>query len=307
VPQSTVQTLILFLYMAAGFAAAKLGYLDERVGRGLSKFLVNFILPALIIESMQRPFSPALRNEALIVLAISFGVYAISFPLAGLLVKAEGAKGSEAGAHAFAAVFSNVVFMGFPVMEAIFGRDSLFAVSVYNIPFQLLAFSVGPYMLAHGSGRKTRLGPASFLTPAAVAALAGFALFVGGVTLPAPLGQALESLGNCTTPLSMALIGSIISRMDLRAAAGNPRLYVTTAFRLAVFPLIIYLALRALGFSGIILALPVVVGAMPVAVNSAILAEAYGGDSKTASSLVAISTLVSLVSIPILASLLIGR
>ena len=196
--------------------------------------------------------------------------------------------------------------MGFPVMEAIFGRDSLFAVSVYNIPFQLLAFSVGPYMLAHSAGKKAKLGLGSFFTPAAGAALLGFALFVGGVSLPTPLGQALENLGNCTTPLSMALIGSIIARMELRKLAGNPRLYATTAFRLAVFPLILYVALRALGFSGILLALPVVVGAMPVAVNSAILAEAYGGDSETASSLVAISTLVSLVSIPLLASLLFG-
>jgi predicted permease len=292
--------------MAAGFAAAKMRYIDERVGRGLSKFLVNFILPALIIESMQRPFSPALRNEALTVLAISFGVYAVSFPLAWLLIKAERVKGGEAGAHAFAAVFSNVVFMGFPVMEAIFGRDSLFAVSVYNIPFQLLAFSVGPYMLAHGAGKKTRLGLGSFLTPAAGAALVGFALFIGRITIPAPLAQALESFGNCTTPLSMALIGSIIARMEIGKLAGNPRLYATTAFRLAVFPLVLYVALRALGFSGILLALPVVVGAMPVAVNSAILAEAYGGDSETASSLVAISTLISLVSIPLLASLLFG-
>ncbi|MGO8694263.1 MAG: AEC family transporter [Rectinemataceae bacterium] len=305
-PQSTVQTLILFLYMAVGFAAAKLRYIDEGAGRGLSKLLVNFILPALIIESMQRPFTPALRNEALTVLAISFGVYAISFPLAWLLIKAERAEGGEAGAHAFAAVFSNVVFMGFPVMEAIFGRDSLFAVSVYNIPFQLLAFSVGPYILARSAGKKAKLGLGAFFTPAAGAALLGFVLFVEGVSLPAPLGQALGSLGDCTTPLSMALIGSIIARMELRTLAGNPRLYATTAFRLAVFPLVLYVALRTLGFSGILLALPVVVGGMPVAVNSAILAEAYGGDSETASSLVAISTLVSLVSIPLLASLLFG-
>lgn len=299
-PQSTVQTLILLLYAGAGFAAGKLGYLDEKAGRGLSKFLVDFILPALVIESMQRPFSPQLRDEALTMLEISFGVYAASFPLAWLLVRAEGAKGGEAGAHAFGAVFSNVAFMGFPVMEAIFGRESLFAVSVYNIPFQLLAFSVGSYILARSAGKQAKIGPASFLTPAAGAAALGFALFATGTVLPAPLAQALDNFGNCTTPLSMSLIGSIISRMDMRNLVGNPRLYATTAFRLVLFPLILYGALRALGFSGILVALPVVIAAMPVAVNSAILAEAYNGDAESASSLVAISTIFSLVTIPLL-------
>ncbi|HTX72738.1 MAG TPA: AEC family transporter, partial [Rectinemataceae bacterium] len=279
-PQSTVQTLVLFFYTAAGFAAGKLRYLDEGVGRGLSKFLVNFILPALIIVSMQRPFSAQLRTEAFTVLAISFGVYALSFPLAYLLVKLEGARGGEAGAHAFAAVFSNVAFMGFPVMEALYGRDSLFAVSVYNIPFQLLAFSVGPYMLARSAGKQARLGVASFITPAAAAAVLGMLLFMLGLSLPAPIFESLNTLGNCTTPLSMALIGSIISRIELRKIAGNWRLYVTTLYRLVLFPLLLFAILRALGVSGTLLSLPVVIGAMPVAVNSAILAEAYGGDSE---------------------------
>ena len=184
--QAAVQTLVLFVLMAAGFAAGKLGYLDEAASRGISKFLVNFVIPALVVESMQRPFSPGLRDQAFTVLAISACVYALSFPLAYLLVKAIRARGAEQGAHAFGAVFSNVAFMGFPVMEALFGRESLFAVSVYNIPFQLLAFSVGPYLLAKSAGSKTKLSIASFVTPAAIAAIVGFALFVVGVAPARP-------------------------------------------------------------------------------------------------------------------------
>lgn len=301
-----VQTAILFLLLATGFAAGRLRFLDEASSKGLSRFLVNFILPALVISSMQQPFSPALRDEAFLVLGVSFGVYALAFLLAWLLVKVEGAKGGEAGAHAFGAVFTNAIFMGFPVIEAFFGKESLFLASIYNIPFQLLAFSVGAWILAKSGGAHMRLGFSAFVTPAAVAALAGFGLFVGGVAIPEPLLSAARLLGGTTTPLSMVLVGAMLSRMPLRKAVGNPRLYVTSLFRLVLFPATLWLVLKALGCTGLLLGLPVVVAAMPVAANAAILAEAYGGDAGTASSLVFITTVLSVLTIPVLGMLL-GR
>lgn len=298
-----VQTLVLFILMALGFAAGKLRVLDEAGGRGISKLLVNFVLPALILESMQRPFSPELRDFAFSMLGVSFLSYALAFALAPLLVWAIRAKGAERGAHAFGAVFSNCAFMGFPVIEAILGKEALFAASVANIPFQLLAFSVGPYVLAKTAGGAAKLGLSSFITPAAVSSVLGFAFFVGGFAFPAPVGRALTLLGDTTTPLSMVLIGSILSRMPFRRAIASPRLYATSAFRLALLPLALYGLLRALGLSGLLLSMPVVLAAMPVAANSAILAEAYGGDAETASSLVLVSTLLSLVTIPLLATI----
>jgi len=298
---SVIQTLVLFLLMAVGFAAGKSRVLDELGSKGISRLLVNFVLPALIVQSMQRPFSPELRDTAFTILGISFFAYALAFPLAWLLVKVLAAKGGERGAHAFGAIFSNCAFMGFPVIEAILGKDAIFAASVANIPFQLLAFSVGPYMLAKTAGGSVKLGVWSFITPAAVASVVGFGLFVVGVALPKPLGSALSILGDATTPLSMVLIGSIVSRMNLRAVIAEPRIYVTSFFRLALFPLGLYSLLHAFGFRGLLLSLPVVLAAMPVAANSAILAEAYGGDSETASSLVLVSTLLSLFTIPVLA------
>jgi malate permease and related proteins len=299
---SLSQTLILFILMGVGFAAGKIKFLDEAGNRAISKLLVNFILPALIIDSMQRPFSPEMRDLAYSTLGLSFVAYGIAVPFAWLLVKAVGAKGGERGAHAFGAIFSNCAFMGFPVIEAILGKDAIFAASVANIPFQLLAFSVGPFMLARTAGHGVKLGARSFVTPAAVSAFVGFALFAGGVALPATIASSLKLLGSTTTPMSMVLIGSIVSRMDWKSAVARPKVYATSIYRLAVFPLGLYALLRALGASGLALSVPVVLSAMPVAANSAILAEAYGGDAETASSLVLVSTLLSVATIPVLAS-----
>jgi predicted permease len=302
-PPSVVQTLVLFILMAIGFAAGKARIIGLEGGKSISRLLVNFILPALIVQSMQRPFSPELRDFAFGMLGVSFLSYALAFILAWPLVRAIGAKAGERGAHAFGAIFSNCAFMGFPVVEAILGKDALFAASVANIPFQLLAFSVGPYILARTAGSSARLGVSSFVTPAAVASFVGLGLFVGSVTLPSPIGKALTLLGDTTTPMSMILIGSIVSRMDFRAAVGSAKLYATSLYRLILFPLALFALLFSLGLRGLLLSLPVVLAAMPVAANSAILAEAYGGDAETASSLVLVSTLLSLLTIPILAAI----
>ncbi len=303
-PQTVVQTLILFALIAVGFFAGRLRFVDESATRGLSKLLVNFILPALIISSMQQPFTPALRDEAFRILGLSFSLYGLGFLLAFPLVKALGARGAEAGAHVFGAVFSNAIFMGFPIIEAFFGRESLFFASIYNIPWQLLAFSVGAFVLARSGGKAARLGLSSFVNPATVAAIAGFLLFIAGIAIPGPILEAARLLGGTTTPLSMVLIGAILSRMESKGVLGNPRLYVTAFFRLALFPAIVYLILFSLGFRGLTLGLPVVVSAMPVAANAAILAEAYDGDARTASSLVFLTTLFSLVTIPMLGFLI---
>jgi malate permease and related proteins len=302
-PPSLLQTMILFMLMAIGFAAGRSKIIDEVGTKSISRLLVNFVLPALIVQSMQRPFSSELRNEAFAVLGISFLSYAVAFPLAWLHARILKLDGADFGAHEFGAIFSNCAFMGFPVIEAILGKDAIFAASVANIPFQLLAFSVGPHLLARSAHGTIRLRASSFVTPAAVASVIGFALFIGGISLPAPLSRMLSFLGDTTTPLSMILIGSIISRMDMHSVLNRPKVYITSLYRLVAFPAGIFLALYLFGFRGILLSLPVIIAAMPVAANSAILAEAYGGDSKTASSLVFVSTLLSIFTIPILAYL----
>jgi len=305
-----MQSIILFLLISAGFAAGKAGVLKGDTVKALARFLVDFTLPAIIILSMQRPFSPALRDQALRILVISSIVYGASFPLAYAATRFyRGAGRPELGVHQFAMCFSNVAFMGFPVAESLLGRESLFIVSIYNIPFQLLAFSVGVVMIAGASktqsSGKPRPGASlkSLLNPAIISAFIGFALFLGSVTIPDPLYSAMDLLGGMTTPLAMVVIGAVLAQTKISGVLGNPRLWATTVYRLALHPLLVFALARAAHLEGFELAVPVLVSAMPVAANTTILAGVYGGDDVTASGLVFVSTLLSLATIPLIGRL----
>ncbi len=301
---SLVQTLVLFLLICVGYAAGKTGRLDAATAKKMSKFLVDFVLPALIVASMQKPFSGELRDQAFRMLGLSAAIYAAAFPLAYLFAKLIGTKGAERGSIIFGAVFSNCAFMGIPIIASIYGSDSIFQLSVFNIPFQVLAFSVGAFIIAKSGSGRLKLGLSSFVTPAVVATVLGFALFLANIRLPAVLTETLIPLGDMTTPLSSVIIGSVISRMDPKAFILSWRVHATALYRLTVFPLLVYAALKVAGFSGFELGMPALVFAMPVAANTTILAEAYGGDSGTASALVFVSTILSLITIPAAATFL---
>jgi len=311
-PPSILQSLILFILIASGFLAGKLGVLRGETVRSLSRFIIDFTLPAVIIISMQRPFSPDLRDQALRMLGISAILYTVSFPLAYAVASLyRDTNEAERGVHRFAMCFSNVGFMGFPVAEALLGRESLFIVAIYNIPFQILAFSVGVLMIARPSqtavpGRsKFRSTVVTLRSPAIVSAILGFVLFLASLRIPEPLYTALDMLGSTTTPLAMVLIGAILAQTRLGHVLGNPRVWMTTLYRLVLHPLGLLVLARAIGLRGLELAVPVLVSAMPVAANTTILAGAYGGDEVTASGLVFISTIISLVTIPLLVRLFI--
>jgi len=292
------QVSVLFFLMVIGWVARKVNALDDvAIGR-FSAFVVNIALPALIIVSLQRNFSPELLKDAGIVLGLSLGTYAVSFVLAFFYPSLIGAKGRERGVHRYALIFSNVGFMGYPVVEAVLGKEALFHLAVYNVPFNLLAFSIGAWIIAREGTKKISLSWNMMSNPSVIATALGFALFLLSFRLPAPLFRTLEMTGNITSPLSMIVIGALLARMDPRSILGRWRTYVTTFIRLILLPVVFCVALYAIGMRGLLLSLPVLIAAMPVAANTTLLANLYDGDVENSGAMVFISTVACIITIP---------
>lgn len=301
--------------MIVGFAVGKLRIVDSAAIKGMSNLIVKATLPALILMSLQKPFSRELLGDSALMFAVSLGFYALMMALSSLFARALGVGKKKAGALAFALAFSNCGFIGFPVVSSILGEGALFLTSIHNCAFNLIVFTVG-IMIISGSGGKLSSGGksgsgAKFSIPLknifnvnVVAAIVGFVLFVASITIPRFLALPLNLLGSVTTPLAMVVTGAMLSRIPLKAAFGDWRLYAASAIRLAVWPLLTAGILTLLGIGGQIKYITVIIAAMPAASNTSLIAEVYGGDTDTASSIVCLTTLLSVVTIPIMALML---
>ncbi len=298
----SVAILTLFLMIAAGFIARRHGYLGEHRVYQISHVLVNVAIPALTISSMQVPNTGPAMGMVETTLIVAFAYYIGAFFLSLLICHFLPADRKERGVFQFMLVFPNVGFMGIPVSEVILGPDSLFYVILFNLPFNLLVFTLGVWLLAHErtEGPDLRL----LLTPGFVASVAGLVLFVFGLDIPYPADTALEWIGKATTPLAMIVVGALLAALPGSRLAGDWRIAVITTLRLIVLPVLAFVLLAPIHPDRLLLLTTVLLVAMPVAANTVLLSEEYEVDATLASQGVFLSTLLSCATIPLIDYLL---
>lgn len=294
--------IILFLLMGIGFAASKAKFLDRNGSKALSSFLVNIALPCLVVISMQIPVNADTMEKTQTTLMLALVFFAISIAVAVIVPMFIPAKYSERGVFSFMLVFSNLGFMGIPVTQAIFGTDAVFYTTLFMLPFNLLVFTIGILMLR--PDMRMNFNPKLFVNPGIIASIIGMLFFFTGFTIPSPVYDVMDYLGSTTTPLAMVVTGALLAMMPLSNLFSDYRIYILSAFRLLIIPVIVYLVISPYATDPVIFAIPVLLAAMPAAANSVILAEEYNADSSLASKGVFITTLLSIVTIPLLAVIL---
>jgi predicted permease len=139
----------------------------------------------------------------------------------------------------------------------------------------------------------------TFINPCVIATVAGFLLFLFSLKLPGPLYKSVRLAGDCTTPLSMLVIGISLAQVNARQVWGRWRIYVTVFIRLIFLPCITGLCCRLLGIQGDLLLLAIIISAMPAATTTSIIASLYKTAQGEGSALVFISTLFSMATVPI--------
>lgn len=310
--------LILMVLLVIGFTLARSGVFHESINKSLGYLLLRITLPSLILVSMQRSFTPELASLGWTVLALSIGVYALYGLLAWILPPLLRLPRKDRGLHRFVIMFSNVGFMGFPIVEALWGRESLFLVAIFNIPFNLLVFTLGISLLVRDLGPRERLAPASFATnaspwpllreilgnPSLWATVVGFLLFLASWRLPELLNRTLETVGGLTTPLSMILIGSLLAGASVRQVFRNRILWELSFIKLLLTPLVVWGLLGLMALPQEAVRIAVAISAMPAAANTALLAGEFADRGLEGGKIVFLSTLVSFLTIPIIFFLL---
>lgn len=297
---------VLFILLISGYLLAKLKVITNQMVDNFTKFILNIATPSLIINGMMISRTQEKLKEGIILVIMSFCIYGLSLILAKTISSVMNLKDPKKGICEYALMFSNVAFMGFPVIETIFGKQAIFYGAMYNIPFNILAYTVG-ISLVSAKGSDHKINFKSFIRPGSAAAIIGFIIFALGVPVPGVLKEALAIIGSTTTPISMLMIGAMLSSVPIIEMFNDWQIYVVSVVRVLIIPLLIFIVLKFILQidSLMLIGVPVIISGMPVAANTAIMTQEYGKEPEIASQCIFTSTLMSIISIPLLSLLFI--
>lgn len=296
--------MTLFVIVIVGYGAGKLGYLGGDFDRQLSRLVINLTCPALILSSAMTGELPD-REYILPLLLISVATYAVLTGVAYVLPRFLTHKKSDEGIVGFALMFGNVGFMGYPVVASIFGHEAVFYAAVLNVVNTFAVFTIGTVLITgKAEVEESRFQKkVLYSTPMLAAYLTMLIVIFRIDSIPAWVSQPLTMIGNITVPAALLIIGSSMSSLPLRALMGNTTVYATTLFRLVLLPIGVYWLGLLLGFSPFVVNINTVVIAMPVATYGTILCLKYQKDTTLITEVTFITTLLSMVTIPLLVSM----
>ena len=294
------EMLVILFAMAVGFLAHRLGYFNSETDQRLSKVVLNITMPAMIVAAViTGDILPELA-EVLAVLKVAAVFYLLEMVFALATPRLLGGTPGQKGVWRFGLVFGNIVFIGYPVATALFGPGALFYAVILAMPFNLLSYTLGPLMLV---GAK-RFQWKQLLTPCTAAAVLGLFFALTRLRPPALVGECLAFVGNVTVPLSLLVVGSLLAGFPVGQVFKSPRLWCFSVLRLLVLPGVLYAVLQALGTEPLLLGITVIEMAMPVAVNGSMLCLEYGGDQECMAQATLLTTAASIITIPLVTSLL---
>lgn len=298
-----MQMIQLFLVIGLGYFLFKMKILDVELNKRLTTLLLTVTTPALIISSVLSTTEYLLFTDILFVFLVGIIVYIVLPILGFILVKIMRIPLPQQGLYIFMTVFSNIGFMGFPVMKAIFGNDAVFYTAIFNMLFNLLVFSVGTGIMGYGTGRKMKFNPKDLLSPGVIASLVALVIYMAKIQFPDVISSTVTMIGDITTPIAMLIIGSTLANIPLKEVFSELRIYPYTLIKQVIIPILAYPILRLFIQDPLILGVTLIMISMPVANSAVLFATEYDGDVSLAAKAVFMTTLLSIVTIPLIVAL----
>lgn len=303
------QMMVLFIIMMIGFLCRKIGLINEQGSRMLSGIVVNVANPALILSSSANKESTIQGKELAVTLGLAVFFYLILLVLAEVVPRLLRGNRSDYGVYKAMTVFSNIGFMGFPLLSAMYGSEALLYASLFTIPFNILIYTYGVSSMRKieetKKEEKQSIQWSKIFNIGVIFSIIAVVLYLTRLPVPKVITDAAGTLGNLTAPLSMIVIGDAMSQMKLRELITDKKLMLFTALKLLVIPIIGLFIVKQLGLSPMLNGVFLVMLATPVGSMTAMLAQQYDGNYELASKGVALTTLLSVITMPIV-SLIMG-
>lgn len=293
------QLITLFLLMGLGFVLFRIHMMPKDFNRQLTKLLLNVTMPALIINSVLTVSEKASGGTVFFILLLAIGMYLLLPVLGAAIAKLLFVPKKQIGLYIFMTVFSNVGFMGFPLISALLGNEAVFYTALFNIIFNLSAYSYGILLIHYGTENSVKLNFRFLLSPGILLSLLAVVIYFIDIQFPQSVANAISSVGSLTTPLAMLIIGASLGSMNLKEVFSDWRVYPYTILKQLILPIALFPVLKLIIHDELLLGVTLIMLSVPVANTAVLFSTAYHADEKLAARTVFITTLSSLVTIPL--------
>lgn len=292
--------VVLLLILASGWFARRLNILKENTSGQLSDILINIVLPCNIIDSfIKQEFSIEILENSLWTLAIGTAALAGAY-LLGKVVYFR-FEDKKKRVMQYATINSNAIFVGFPVIESVFGDIGVLYASIAIIPLRVAMWSFGLSLLAVSKTETPKRGGAFksvMLHPCMIGVYLGFVGMLVQHYIPEFLSTTLHTISSSTTFLSMFTVGALLYGTKLKDLFHFDEFYYCL-IRLVVLPCLIFLVLSLLRVDSMLRGIEVLIMAMPGGTTTAILAAKYECNASFASQIIFLSTVLSMITLPV--------
>ena len=293
------QTMLkLFLLLILGFVLFKCHIFDEYTNKKISALIVNVASPMLIISSISGVEG---SNKSIVFLMIGAGILMyIGFIILGKIInRIFPFPKKDWPVYECMVVFANTGFMGYPVLLDVFGQEAVFYASLIHMAFNFFVYTYAIMCLTKGDDSEFKLNFKQLLTPGIILIFVGIFIYLFDIQLPSVLMDTINSVGSLTAPLSMMMIGSSLAVYPIKDSFTDWRSYVFAFVRLMIVPFVTMIMCRLLHIDAYYANITIITNAMPVGSMVLMLATQYNANVKIVTRNIVVSTLLSVITIPI--------
>ncbi len=301
------QIIVLGILVVIGFIATKFRMISNEIKDGIARIIVKITMPLLIFTSISNlNLTAEMLKNGIAVLIFAFISLFLLFGCGILSSKLLNIQGTTQNVYIAHMMFGNVIFLGFPLFQALYpdGQGIFYAV-FFNIANDALLWTLGVYLLSKHADSQEGSGLKRLANPNTIAFVIGLFILGIGIPIPSAVNQALSGLGQTTIYLSMLFIGAALAGISLKGIYKRYSIFVLNSIKMIIAPIVVVLLLNwtnsvlGLGISDVA---KIVIGlqvAMPAMATVAVLANDYQSDYVYAAENVFVSTVLSLVTLPL--------
>ena len=293
------QTMLkLFLLLVLGFVLFKCHIFDEYTNKKISALIVNVASPMLIISSIAGVEG---NDKSIVFLMIGAGILMyIGFIILGKIInRIFPFPKKDWPVYECMVVFANTGFMGYPVLLDVFGQEAVFYASLIHMAFNFFVYTYAIMCLTKSDDSEFKLNFKQLLTPGIVLIFIGILIYLFDMQLPSVLMDTINSVGSLTAPLSMMMSGSSLAVYPIKDSFTDWRSYVFAFVRLIIVPFVTMIVCRLLHINPYYANITIITNAMPVGSMVLMLATQYNANVKIVTKNIVVSTLLSVITIPI--------